>query len=393
MGCEFSIDSKKLKEMTQFVTKALANIEEAFVLFDVKTKGVIMKAGCKGHWTEQLAKALVITPGKIVLPLELLTLYSFAGKETIFKVKKESDGINDLHIKSGRFHLDTAVSSDPKTVLEHAPEKIPLTHAFNLKDFALGLNQSSFDAITTEGSTVEKAIKIKVVNKKFVIITQDSYRGSVFKSDVECKGKDFVLKANFDSILKVINMLTTDSKNKENIEFGHNESHVRIKGKTKDFQCPLQAGEVMDVEETIDTLSRTEPESFFHAKTKEFRGAFVEISKTSKLENSREIPMIMTIVKDKNRKSKKAPPKDLLYIVARARAVQANFDIDVTSIVKDCEFIVSNVILDAALGLDGVLQVNIYPKLVMVESLDYSMKFVLPQLSKDEVINYEKGKN
>jgi len=401
MGCEFSINSNKLKAMTQFALRALANSEDAFVLFDVKPNALAMKTGCKGHWIEQLAKADVVTKGKILLPLEVLTSFKYSGKETLFKIKKSDDEeINDIYIKSGRCVVEVSVTSDEKVVLAHFPVKVSLTHKFNLTEFIVGLNQLSFEPIRAEGSVKkheDKAIRIYVKNKKFNFCTQDNYRGSYFKSSILCEGKNFSLDANFDSIREVISLFSEEEKNKKDIEFGCNETYIRIKGKNIDYQSPLQPGQVMDVEEAIDDTMKTEPITSFSIKASSFREAFDEICGASTLEHVKEIPITMDIVKEKRQKVKKGekakPPKDLLYLIANSSALRVTFDIDVTNVAKPYKFYASNVIIEAAVQCDGSLHFYVFPKVIIIESLDYNMKFILPQLSEEEVLKYEQGKN
>jgi len=179
MGCEFSIPTKNLREILQFIRTIIPREkqESLFILFDAD-EDIVVKAGCKNYWTEQTSPAsFVKSKGKVVIPLDVLSFYNYLEKDVIFIVKEFDKEVNDILIKSG-ISTYVAVSSDEKIVLEYIPEKIPLTHSFDFKTFAEGLKRASFtqhfpDSDKDEKSSTKDKKKELKIKRKLLLRTKE----------------------------------------------------------------------------------------------------------------------------------------------------------------------------------------------------------------------------
>lgn len=369
--CEFSIDTNVLKKAVSLIGAVLPKkLEDSgFVLFEVSEGKCCLTACSSGNYLKQILDVNKVNQeGKFAIQIESLTKIKYPGKEIIFSVNN-----NLIVFKSGNLAGELAfVVSNNKIEANIPKEIIELTHEFSYNSFVNGLKLISFPPI--QDGFDRKIVMINIKDGQLVLSTNDSHRGACFKSSIT-DSDDLNLIVDFTSIMSLLSSFKKDST----IKFGATKKLVRVYGSSLDYQFPFLTGNVRDMEVTLKQLVCGEPEYSFCIDAREFRKALDSACCVVGLSKTKEVKLNLKMKKGKEVK-KSVEDKDMIKIAASTKVARTEYSLPVDNLIKEGIASTTNKVLKGILVMDGFIKLSFYNKILLLESINDDLKFVLPRL-------------
>jgi len=369
--CEFSIETDVLKKAVALISAVLPKGTEnsGFILFEVANNIVLLTACSSGNYLRQTLNAVKIRqPGKFAVQIDSLTKIKYPGKEIIFSVAK-----NLVAFKSGDLIGELAFVVNNNRVETNIPKEIiELTHDFSYDSFITGLKFISFSPIQEDFK--KKIVMLVIKDKKFMVSSNDSHRGARFISDMDAP--DLNLTVDFTSLMSVLSSFPVDGT----IKFGATQKLIRICCPSIDYQFPYCTGTVRDMEKEIKLRTRgVSPEFSFCVDTKAFKKAIDAACCVVGLSKAKEVKLNLKMKKGKEIQKSPAD-KDVLKISAATKVARTEYDLPIEDLLNEGIAYVPNKIFKGILLMDGYIQLSFYPQMLLLESLNCDLKFVLPRL-------------
>ena len=371
MNCEFKIKTAILKNITQLLAKLLPD-SEVYILFEVAAGMLSVKAGCMGCWLEQRVSVDSVVDGSCVFSLDALVKIKFPGAETHFKSEEKA-----IKFRSGRFRGVISAIGTKEKVLINAPKKIvETTHKFKHTSLVSGLKLLAFEPISA--STKKKqTIKIVVRKGKVLLSAQDDYRGALYVIEEGAVGSDIELVIEYGPLQSIMSLFPSGT---EYVSVGTTDRFIRLQGCNMEYQCPFRPGTVLDVEKMLyNYINQKEPKHSFCLDAKTFKGALATVCGAASL-SGKDVEVKLGVKAIKGITEKGKPVEDTVELFSSTNIAKTLYQMSAYNVTGEVTVHTSDKMIKDLLLMNGLLQFNLYEKVIVLESLDCNFKAVIPQL-------------
>jgi len=354
---EFKVKRDDLKYATKVIETIFGN-SDVSALFEINAKKNVLTINCgeKNAWISQKIPVTGSKNETFAIEYSTISAINFPKDTINFSLEGRS-----LSFACGSFKGTLSKLIDKNKVTKHKPLKaITAKYQIDPKLLCEGISYLNYSPILAGKDS--KNLSIRITNSgEFIMSTNDSYRGGVFKSTTSAK--KFKVNVNFESMRRISNIIS----GAEIMKFGTDGKQMRVVTESIDCQYPaLQVTKPSTSEEFISKLKNAKV-SFIADASKLHKACetLFSLVKSSKLD---EIKIICSTKKNK------------LEMKAVTGTANATYTVPIHKKQgKDCSFNISNKIASDLFSLVKVSsKIEVYKDVAVIRSTKQDISYVFP---------------
>jgi len=216
-----------------------------------KKEGILLESANLGLYTRIRVNAEVEEPGKVVINRDLLSNIKLMGDQATCKIKNDKY----LEFRSGKSSFKLAVGQEVDEIESQRPANVPdVSVSLPCDILRAGIKRVSFSSTSTK-ETPDLNLQVKIHKNHLIMMANDSYRGSLFKTKLDEDVPDAHVTITAPFFASVIAAIPPS----EVVGIGIDDKLIRIVGGNIDVCHPvLQNFDPPNIEAHIEKLWATE---------------------------------------------------------------------------------------------------------------------------------------